>query len=211
VSCAAELKAALDKISDLFLQLEQVCCGGKTDGRRPTCLVCWLLFGFLSVGTLSVGAVFSLHLWSQRSEEVSYRYLRQCFWVPRDADPLRLDLFRSPARLKTILNCPNSLDSQNLEDQVPVFNSSSNSVAQIYPRALGSLFCRLLLQGGLRCRYSRPPAHRNWKEVKVKVMLRQTVSQSECLGVKFTLGLVTRYYFLSKICYVVSLGRPLWR
>jgi hypothetical protein len=40
-------------------------------------------------------------------------------------------------------------------------------------------------------------------------MLRLTVSQ--CLGVKFTLGLVTRYYFLSKSCWVVSVGLPLWR
>jgi hypothetical protein len=40
-------------------------------------------------------------------------------------------------------------------------------------------------------------------------MLRLTVSQSVCLGVKFTLGLVTRYYFLSEICCVVSVGRPL--
>jgi hypothetical protein len=40
-------------------------------------------------------------------------------------------------------------------------------------------------------------------------MLRLTVSQSVCLGVKFTLELVTRYYFLSESCCVVSVGRPL--
>jgi hypothetical protein len=34
--------------------------------------------------------------------------------------------------------------------------------------------------------------------VKVKVALRLTISQSLCLGVEHTLGLVTRYYFLSK-------------
>jgi hypothetical protein len=48
-------------------------------------------------------------------------------------------------------------------------------------------------------------------KVKVKVMLRLTVSQSVCLDVKFTLGLVNRYYFLSEICRVVSVGRTLWR
>jgi hypothetical protein len=40
---------------------------------------------------------------------------------------------------------------------------------------------------------------------KVKVMLR-LVSQSVCLSVKFTLELVTRYYFLSESCCVVSVG-----
>jgi hypothetical protein len=34
-------------------------------------------------------------------------------------------------------------------------------------------------------------------------------SQSVCLGVKFTLELVTRYYFLSESCCVVSVGHPL--
>jgi hypothetical protein len=42
-------------------------------------------------------------------------------------------------------------------------------------------------------------------------MLRLTVSQSVCLGVKFTLGLVTRYYFLSESCCVVSVWHPLSR
>jgi hypothetical protein len=46
-------------------------------------------------------------------------------------------------------------------------------------------------------------------KVTVKVILRLTVSQSVCLGVKFTLELETRYYFLSKSCCVVSVGRPL--
>jgi hypothetical protein len=44
----------------------------------------------------------------------------------------------SPAELKTIFYCPNSWDSPNLEGQVTVF-ISRNRVAQIYPRALGSL------------------------------------------------------------------------
>jgi hypothetical protein len=34
---------------------------------------------------------------------------------------------------------------------------------------------------------------------------------SVCLGVKFTLELVIRYYFLSEGCCLVSVGRPLWR
>jgi hypothetical protein len=42
-------------------------------------------------------------------------------------------------------------------------------------------------------------------------MLRQTISQSVCLGVKFTMEPVTRCYILSERCCVVSVGRPLWR
>jgi hypothetical protein len=45
----------------------------------------------------------------------------------------------SPTLLKTILYFPNSWDSPILEGQVPVFISPRNRVAQIYPRALGSL------------------------------------------------------------------------
>jgi hypothetical protein len=46
-------------------------------------------------------------------------------------------------------------------------------------------------------------------EVEVEVNLRPTVSRPVCPGVKFTLELVTRYYFLSESCCVVSVGRPL--
>jgi hypothetical protein len=40
-------------------------------------------------------------------------------------------------------------------------------------------------------------------------MLRLTVSQLVCLRVGSTLELETGYYFLSQICCVVSVGRPL--
>jgi hypothetical protein len=48
-----------------------------------------------------------------------------------------------------------------------------------------------------------------FKKYVVKVILRLMVSQSVCLGVKFALELVTRYYILSESCCVVSVGRPL--
>jgi hypothetical protein len=47
------------------------------------------------------------------------------------------------------------------------------------------------------------------RTVKVKVKLQLTVSQSLSLGVESTLELVTRYYFLSESCSVISVRRPL--
>jgi hypothetical protein len=37
------------------------------------------------------------------------------------------------------------------------------------------------------------------------------LKSKSCRGVKFTMELVTRYYFLSESCCVVSVGPPLWR
>jgi hypothetical protein len=48
-------------------------------------------------------------------------------------------LGRSPAELTAIFYCL-IWDSPNLEGQVPVFISPRNRVAQLYPRALDSLF-----------------------------------------------------------------------
>jgi hypothetical protein len=47
-------------------------------------------------------------------------------------------------------------------------------------------------------------------KVKVKVTLQLTVSQSLCQGIKPILGLVTRYYFLSKGCFLKFAFLPLW-
>jgi hypothetical protein len=40
-----------------------------------------------------------------------------------------------------------------------------------------------------------------FNQVKVKVTLQLTVSQSLCQGIEPILGLVTRYYFLSEGCF----------
>jgi hypothetical protein len=60
--------------------------------------------------------------------------LYNCFW----ALPEQSLLGGIPAELTTIFYCL-IWDSPNLEDQVPIFISSRNRVAQIYPLALGSL------------------------------------------------------------------------
>jgi hypothetical protein len=47
----------------------------------------------------------------------------------------------------------------NLEGQIPLFIYPRNRVAQLYPPAPGSLFCRLLRLAGLWRMYSNPPPH----------------------------------------------------
>jgi hypothetical protein len=58
-----------------------------------------------------------------------------CFW----ALPEQSLLGRSPAELMAIFHCL-IWSSSNLEIQVPIFISSRNRVAQLYPWVLGSLF-----------------------------------------------------------------------
>jgi hypothetical protein len=48
-------------------------------------------------------------------------------------------------------------------------------------------------------------------QIKVKVILLMTVSQSVSLGVEPHLGLMTRYLLLSDSYGLVLVGRPLWR
>jgi hypothetical protein len=64
--------------------------------------------------------------------------LYNCFW----SLPEQSLLGRSPAELTTIFYCL-IWDSPNLDGQVPVFISPRNRVAQLYPRALGSLLSPL--------------------------------------------------------------------
>jgi hypothetical protein len=46
--------------------------------------------------------------------------------------------------------------------------------------------------------------------IEVEVTLHLTVSQSVCRGVESTLGLVTRYYFLSEGCCLKIAVLSLW-
>jgi hypothetical protein len=86
--------------------------------------------------------------------EISFRHLCVCYFVAPSltrglvcklpyncswALPEQSLLGRSPAELTTLLYCL-IWDSPNLEGQDPVFISPRNRVAQLYPRALGSLF-----------------------------------------------------------------------
>jgi hypothetical protein len=68
-------------------------------------------------------------------EDGSIIYSYNCFWTL----PEKSLSDRSPADLTTIFYCP-FWDSPNLEGQVSVFISPRKRVAQLYPRALCSLF-----------------------------------------------------------------------
>jgi hypothetical protein len=110
-----------------------------------------------------------------------------------------------PAGLETVFYCPNSTDSTNLKGQVPVFISPRKQVAL----GAGFLFVASYNSQGygggiLTCLHMGIVR----LQVKFKVMLRLTVSQSVGLGVKFTLGLMTRYYFCLKFAVLSLWGAP---
>jgi hypothetical protein len=85
--------------------------------------------------------------------------LVHCFW----ALPEQSLLGRSPTELTPIFH---SLicDSPNLKGQISVFTSPRKRVAELYPRALGSLYVASYYSQGLRWRYSNPPPleHNIW-------------------------------------------------
>jgi hypothetical protein len=81
----------------------------------------------------------------------------------------------------------------------------------VIPQALGSLFVASYnsqgCSGGVRTRLhagvtglSKSKSHYNWR----------SVSQSVCQGIKPTLELVTRYYFLSEGCFLKVADLSLW-
>jgi hypothetical protein len=79
-------------------------------------------------------------------EDGSVIYLYNCFW----ALPEQSLLGWSPTELTAVFYCL-IWDSHNLEGQVPVFISPRNRVAQLYRRALGSIFDDSCDSQGLRC------------------------------------------------------------
>jgi hypothetical protein len=91
---------------------------------------------------------------SPLTRERACNLLYNCFW----ASPEQSHLSRSPTELTAISYCL-LWDSPNLEGQVPGFISPRNRVAQLYPRALGSLSVAFYDSQGLRWKYSNPPPH----------------------------------------------------
>jgi hypothetical protein len=86
----------------------------------------------------------------------------------------------------------------------PLFIPFRNKVAQLYPRALGSLYVPSYdsqgYDGSILTRLHMGFPRLEFEvEVTLRLTVSQLVSQSVCLGVEATLELVTRYYFLSKI------------
>jgi hypothetical protein len=69
------------------------------------------------------------------------------------------------------------------------------------------ILLRVIITHTLHHHYIPPPT----LNIKVKVTLRRTVSQSVSLGVKPHLGLMTRYLLLFDSCGLVFVRRPLWR
>jgi hypothetical protein len=96
-------------------------------------------------------------------EDGSVIYSYNFFWVlpeqslsgpiPQNSRPYFIISFETPP---------------NLEGQIPVFISPRKWVAQLYPRALGSLSVASYDSQGLRCRFSNPPPHGSLNQLKVK-------------------------------------------
>jgi hypothetical protein len=103
----------------------------------------------------SVLTVAGFLMWGALSDErTGLNLLYNCFWALPE-QPLSGSEFHRTQ----IIFCCLIWNSPNREDQVPVFISPRNRVAQLYPRALGSLSVASYDSQGLRWRYSNPPPH----------------------------------------------------
>jgi hypothetical protein len=141
------------------------------------------IFGFCLCGFLEVGRP----LWREDGSVIYYC----CCW----ASPAQSLSGLSLAGLNTLFHCSSFLDSPILEDQVPVFISLRNRVAQLYPQELGSLFIASYNSQGYGGGILSHLHTRKEMQVQVQVqfILRPTVNRSVRLGVGPPLLQMTRF------------------
>jgi hypothetical protein len=96
----------------------------------------------------------------------------------------------------------------NLEGQVPVFISPKNRVAQIYSRALGSLFSPLMTRRA-KVEVFYLASTQDKGQVEVEVNLQPTVSRPVCLGAGIPSGSHDWISFNSLTIGFLDMGHPL--
>jgi hypothetical protein len=102
--------------------------------------------------------------------------------------------------------CYDHVSLSKIEGPGPLMCIPQEQGGPVIPSALVSLFVASQVNGGS----VRTAPTSVWSNIQSQSHVT-TDDQSVCLGVKFTLEPVTRYYILSERCCVVSVWCPLWR